>query len=117
MPFESVFSVPEKDDLGYVLGWFCGGFVIFGFFVAIFYNKSGRPRIAFQAVAQGLGYIVYVGLLVFLMLVAGKLTQLWEVGNTGAEVIFDIFIVGVLAGPILTLRLLRALTWPPSRER
>jgi len=100
----------RRDDLGYVLGWFCGGILVVGWIVALVSIAMGAPRRALQAFVLPLGVVAWL----FLMM-EGVWPRIPDT-ETGAMVSVLLLFGGILLIPILGLWLLRSLPWPPRRS-
>ncbi len=99
----------RRDDLGYVVGWFCGGILIVGWIVAIVCLAMGSVRRAFQAFVLPLGVVAWL----FLMM-EGVWPRVPDT-ETGAMVSVLLLFGGILLIPIVGLLILRSLSWPPRR--
>lgn len=109
--FASQEPAHRGDDIGYVLGWFCGGILALGVVVAVVYLVQGSPRKAFQAVALPVTYLAWF----FLILGIG----LWadpQKDSIGEAIALGVLIAGLLFLPILGVYVLRKLPWPPARK-
>jgi hypothetical protein len=94
------------DDIGYVLGWFCGGIGILALVMAVVFLVQGSPRKAFQAMALTVAEIAWM----LAMIGLGSASRAAE----------EIAGAGILAGlaflPILGVYVLRKLSWPPTKK-
>jgi len=94
----------QENDLGYVLGWLCGGIAILGLLVAIVNLSKGRRRKAFQAVVLP---AIVIAWLFFCMDVLG--------GAEANDVAIVLLLVGIVFLPVLGLWALRRSDWPPRK--
>jgi hypothetical protein len=109
----SLLSAPEpppaRDDIGYVLGWFCGGILALGVVMGVVFLIQGSMRKAFQAVALPVAVLLWITLMMEGLVVHSS----HGIGE-------DIGIIGVLVGvsllPILLVYLVRKLPWPPAKK-
>ena len=100
----SLFSAQESDfdDIGYVLGWFCGGALLLGAIVAVVYLNQGSPRKAFQAIVLPVVVVIWFFGVLGLAVGAGEdsILVLW---------------LGLPFLPILGVYVLRKIRWPAAR--
>jgi hypothetical protein len=104
--FESAIrdSEQRQNNLGYVLGWFCGGMLILGVIVSAVNLFQGHRRKAFQAIILPIGVLAWV---LPLMWIAQGVAATW-VSATLVLLLFG----GIIFVPLLGLRFLRSLAWP-----
>lgn len=100
---------PPRDDIGYVLGWFCAGILALGVVMGIVFAVQGSWRKAFQAVALPVAVLLWITLMMEGLVVHSS----HGIGQ-------DIGVIGVLVGvsllPILLVYVVRKLPWPPARK-
>ena len=98
---------PPRDDIGYVLGWFCGGILVLGVVMAVVFLVQGSYRKAFQAVALPVTVVLWITLMM-----EGLVVRSHGIRE-------DIGVIGVLLGvsllPILLVYLVRKVTWPARK--
>jgi arginine exporter protein ArgO len=99
----------KGENLGYVLGWFCGGMLVFGVIVAAFTFRQGSRRKAIQAVL--LPIMVLAGIAAWFLLLSG-ISQLFSMGREWDDVVILLLLAGLFFLPIVGLRFLRSLQWP-----
>ncbi|MFI5175651.1 MAG: hypothetical protein ACHQKY_12380 [Terriglobia bacterium] len=99
----------KGENLGYVLGWFCGGMLVFGVIVAAFTFRQGSRRKAVQAVL--LPIMVLAGIAAWFLLLSG-ISQLFSMGREWDDVVILLLLAGLFFLPIVGLRFLRSLQWP-----
>ena len=99
-----------ENNLGYVLGWFCGGILILGVVVAAVNVFLGHRRKAFQAV------ILPSAVIAWLFLIMDGLRPMLPDTEGGNATWVLLLIGGIIFIPLLGLRLLRSFPWPPRIE-
>jgi hypothetical protein len=109
---------PPRDDIGYVLGWFCAGILALGVVMAVVYLVQRSYRKAFQAVALPVAVLSWITLMMEGLVEPSAYTDARGIVHHGIG--RDIGVIGVLVGvsllPILLVYLVRKLPWPPARK-
>jgi len=108
--FESVTQESEQreNNLGYVLGWCCGGLPIVGVIVSAVNFFQGDRRKAFQAIVLPAAVLAWVSGVVVLAAVTGADSAGWAWQSAMYLLLFG----GTAVIPIFGLRFLRDLAWP-----
>ena len=88
-----------EEDIGYLLGWFCGGILVFALIISLVNLISGNRRKAFQA------FVVPFPVIAWVLILLSSIEE---------ETIGMLLIIGgIIFLPILTIWVLRNLPWPP----
>jgi hypothetical protein len=111
MLFDGGRELQEDQDLGYVLGWFCGGFLIVGVIVGAIAVNKGRKRRAFQAFVQPVATIAAFFVLLLLWAGLETLTGPWRT-KSAQETATVTLLLGTVASPLLIQYLLQKMKWP-----
>lgn len=99
----------NRDNLGYVLGWFCGGMLVLGAIVSLIHFVLGNRRKGFQAIVLPLVVVAWL-----FIIMDGVRPAMPDTEN-GAAVWVLLLFGGIIFLPIIVLALLRKLAWPPAK--
>jgi hypothetical protein len=103
---ESESTKAIDPDLGYLLGWFCGGMLVFGVLVGIISILRSQTRRAFQALALPLAVLAWI---FFIMeFLEPRMANV----NAGDAIWVLLLIGGILVIPVAGLWILRHVPWP-----
>jgi hypothetical protein len=110
--FESVIrdSEQKQDNLGYILGWLCGGTLILGVIVSAVDLFQGHRRKAFQAIILPVIVLAWVFGIMFVIAIAELITK--GRYETWVQLLMVPLFGGIIFVPLLGLRFLRDLAWP-----
>lgn len=100
----------DRDDVGYVLGWFCGGILVLGVVVAVVYLIQGSRRKAFHAA------VLPVVELLCLVLTIALASSLERINTKLSDVASFLFFAELIFLPILGVYLLRKIPWPATKK-
>ena len=96
-----------REDLGNVIGCFCGVIPVIAMIASVVYLIGGHPRKAFQSIAVSVASIC-----VFLVLTFGLNFLYYTKGSPLSVVFIIIYLIGWVFFPLLTLSFLRTLYYP-----
>ena len=103
-------SKPRRDEIGYILGWVCGGILVVGVALALGFLITKQYRKAFQAFVLPFGSIAWL----FLMMEAVWPKMPDTEGGAAASVL--LLLGGILIIPIGLTYVLQSIPWPPRSE-
>jgi hypothetical protein len=100
----------NRDNLGYVLGWFCGGILVLGAIVSLTHLALCNYRKGFQAILLPLVVVAW------LFIIMDGVRPAMPETEGGAAVWVLLLLGGIVLLPIIVLALLRRLAWPPAKS-
>ena len=98
---------PVRDEIGYILGWVCGGILIVGVALAIGFLVTKQYRKAFQA------FVLPWGTIAWLFIIMDGVRPRMPDTETGATVWVLLLLGGILFIPILLTFIVQSLAWLP----
>jgi len=97
----------KQENLGYLLGWFCGGILILGVIVSAINLFQHHYRKAFQAIILPFGPIAWM-----FLCMSGFEPLLRDPSEFVEAVMMISLFGGIIALPFLELRFLKNMAWP-----